>query len=47
MNEKNVVFGVVCSEESMAVLFEIERQGSSAGQPKEPVTIADCGQLYP
>ena len=23
MNDKNVVFGVVCNEESMAVLFEV------------------------
>ena len=47
LNDKNVVFGVVCSEDSIAVLFEMERQGSLSGQPRETIMIADCGQLYP
>jgi len=41
------VFGVVCSEDSIAVLFEMERQGSLSGKPRETIMIADCGQLYP
>ena len=47
LNDKNVVFGVVCSEDSIAVLFEMERQGSLSGKPRETIMIADCGQLYP
>jgi len=47
MNEKNVAFGCVCSEESMAVLAELERQGTGSGKPSLPVIISDCGQLYP
>ncbi len=47
MNDKNVVFGCLCNEESMAVLFEIGRQGTDSGEPKAPVVIYDCGQLYP
>jgi len=47
MNERHVVFGSVCNEESLAVLFEIEREGSESGRPKKRVLIADCGQLYP
>lgn len=47
MNEKHVVFGCICNEESLAVLFEIERQGTPSGAPKKQVMISDCGQLYP
>jgi cyclophilin family peptidyl-prolyl cis-trans isomerase len=47
MNDRHVVFGCVCNEESFAVLFELERQGSSSGKPKNQVLISDCGQLYP
>ena len=47
MNEKHVVFGCICNEESLAVLFEIERQGTPSGRPRSQVLIADCGQLYP
>ena len=47
MNEKHVVFGCICNEESLAVLFEIERQGTPSGAPRAHVLISDCGQLYP
>lgn len=47
MNDKNVAFGCLCNEESMAVLFEIGRFGSASGKPTAPIVIQDCGQLYP
>jgi len=47
MNDKYVAFGCVCSEESLTVLFELERQGTDCGKAKTPVIISDCGQLYP
>ena len=47
MDEHHVVFGCVCNQDSLTVLYDIERQGSQSGRPRQPVVIADSGQLYP
>jgi cyclophilin family peptidyl-prolyl cis-trans isomerase len=38
-----VVFGEV--KEGMALIQEIEKQGTDSGKPKVPVMISDCGEL--
>ena len=47
LDERHVVFGCVCNEDSLAVLREVERVGTECGRPTKGVLIADCGQLYP
>ncbi|KAJ1451239.1 cyclophilin-like domain-containing protein [Pelagophyceae sp. CCMP2097] len=46
-DERHVVFGCLADEESMRVLFTVERAGTLHGAPQKEVIIADCGQLYP
>ncbi|CAH2051670.1 unnamed protein product [Thlaspi arvense] len=43
LNGKHVVFGQVV--EGMEVVRNIEKVGSDSGKTKQPVVIADCGQL--
>merc|ERR550537_1147121 len=43
LDGKHVVFGKVV--EGMNVVQAIEKVGSQSGQTKQPVVIADCGQL--
>ena len=43
LDGKHCVFGEVV--EGSSVVKSIEAQGSGGGQPKQPVVIADCGQL--
>jgi len=46
-DEHHVVFGCVADEESLQVLYAIERLGSISGRPTAIPLIIDCGQLYP
>lgn len=43
LDGKQVVFGIVV--EGMDVVKKMEATGTRTGKPKEPVVIADCGQL--
>ena len=47
LDERYVVFGCVVNRESMAVLEEVNKCGTSHGTPLKEVVIEDCGQLYP
>lgn len=43
LDGKHVVFGEV--KEGMELVKAIEKLGSGSGAPRQPVVIADCGQL--
>ena len=46
LDGKHVVFGEVADEDSMKVVREVEKQGTSpAGKTKKPVAIKNCGVL--
>ena len=48
LDDKHVVFGALANDDSLAVLYAIERLGSDSGRPSRGVpVIKDCGQLYP
>jgi cyclophilin family peptidyl-prolyl cis-trans isomerase len=47
LDEKCVVFGCCCSEESMKTLEEINTFGSQMGEPTEELYISAAGRLYP
>lgn len=44
---KHVVFGSVADQDSLKVLFAIDRVGTDHGRPTVLPVIVDCGQLYP
>lgn len=44
---KHVVFGCVADEQSLRVLYAIDRAGTDHGRPQARPVIRDCGQLYP
>lgn len=46
-NNLHQVFGVVCNEDSLALLLQVEQEGTPHGVPKRDVLISDCGQLFP
>lgn len=39
-----VVFGKVV--EGMALVRKAEAVGTQSGKPRQPVTVADCGEVY-
>jgi len=43
LDNKHVVFG--CVVEGMDVIRSMEGLGSGSGRPKQPIRIAECGQL--
>jgi cyclophilin family peptidyl-prolyl cis-trans isomerase len=43
LDGKHVVFGRVVN--GMSVVREIEGEGSSSGQPRQRVTIVECGEV--
>lgn len=45
LDGKHVVFGAVTK--GMDVVKDIEKLGSSSGQPREKVTIVNCGLVNP
>lgn len=47
MDERYVVFGCLCADESFDVLRQINSYGSEWGEPLEEVLISDCGVAYP
>jgi cyclophilin family peptidyl-prolyl cis-trans isomerase len=47
MDERYVVFGALCTEESFEVLHKINSFGTEWGIPKEELTISECGVAYP
>mmetsp|Transcript_16719 Transcript_16719/g.25114 ORF Transcript_16719/g.25114 Transcript_16719/m.25114 type:complete len:194 (+) Transcript_16719:219-800(+) len=47
LDNRCVVFGCLCSEESFEVLHKINTFGTESGQPTEELTISDCGVAYP
>jgi cyclophilin family peptidyl-prolyl cis-trans isomerase len=47
LDEKNVVFGCVCSDEGFATLEVINTFATDGGAPSEELYISDTGQTYP
>ena len=47
MDDRYVVFGCLCADESFEVLREINFFGTAWGEPLEEVIISDCGVAYP
>lgn len=45
LDGKHTVFGSVIGEDSMNLVYEIEKLGSASGVPKAKITIAQSGQL--
>jgi hypothetical protein len=47
LDERNVVFGCLCTKESFDCLEAINAFGTDSGQPLEEITITDAGIAYP
>ena len=47
MDDRYVVFGCLCSDESFEVLHKINSLGTEWGESREVLTIVDCGIAYP
>jgi cyclophilin family peptidyl-prolyl cis-trans isomerase len=47
MDERYVVIGCLVTDESFEVLHKINSYGTEWGEPREELTISDCGVAYP
>ncbi|GAB9468712.1 hypothetical protein Gpo141_00006021 [Globisporangium polare] len=47
LDNKHVVFGCLLGEESFSTLDTVHQVATSRGDPKQPVRISACGQLFP
>jgi len=47
LDERCVVFGCLCTEDSYSVLEDLSYFGTKWGQPTEELTISDCNVVYP